>query len=363
MGIVRLLCLLLALMAAAPAHAADRELNLYIWSDYLGPDTIKNFTKATGIKVNVDVFDSSEMLEAKMLAGKSGYDVIVPNGPVLKRLIAAGVVQPLDKAKLPHINTQDPAIASRAAASDPGNAYGIVYMWGTSGLGYNVAKVAKALGKDAKIDGWNAIFDPAIAAKLSTCGIYVFDSPSDVFEFTLAYMGKDPHSTNPADYEAAGALWRKVRPYITKFHNSEYISALANGDICLATGFSGDVFQARNRAAEAGNGVEVGYTIPKEGAVMWFDFMAIPKDAPHVDAAHAFIDYILRPEVIAPISNDVAYANANAKAGPLLTKDLRADENVYPKADTMKRLFPESTPSPEIERLRTRIWTRVKSGS
>ncbi|TAL00590.1 MAG: polyamine ABC transporter substrate-binding protein [Rhodospirillaceae bacterium] len=354
---------LLAALISVPAFATDKELNLYIWSDYLAPDTLANFTKATGIKVNVDVFDSSEMLEAKMLAGKSGYDVIVPNGPVLARLIKAGVVRPFDKTKLPHIDTQDPAITARAAEADPGNAYGIIYMWGTSGLGYNVAKVAKALGKDAAVDSWSLIFDPAKAAKLSKCGIYVFDSPSDVFEFTLSYMGKDPHSTNPADYEAAGALWEKVRPYITKFHNSEYISALANGDICLSTGFSGDVFQARDRAAEAKNGVEIGYGIPKEGAVMWFDFMAIPKDAPHADAAHAFIDYILRPEVIAPISDTVSYANANAKATSLIGKELREDKNVYPDAPTMKRLFPESSPSPEIERLRTRIWTRIKSGT
>jgi len=356
------LALTFAIVLPLPVHASDKELNLYIWSDYLGPDTIANFTKATGIKVNVDVFDSGEMLEAKMLAGKSGYDVIVPNGPVLARLIKAGVVRPLDKTKLPHINTQDPDIIARAASADPGNAHGVVYMWGTSGLGYNVAKVAKALGKDAAVDTWGLVLDPAKAAKLSKCGIYVFDAPADVFEFTLSYMGKDPHSKNPADYEAAGALWQKVRPYITKFHNSEYVSSLANGDICLATGYSGDIFQAQDRAEEAKNNVEVGYAIPKEGAVIWFDFMAIPKDAPHLDAAHAFIDYILRPEVIAPISNEVAYANANIKATPLLDKELREDTNVYPDADTMKRLFPEMTPAPDIERLRTRIWTRIKSG-
>jgi len=354
----------LLLAAALPVAAADREkvLNLYIWSDYLGPDTLANFTKKTGIKVNMDVFDSSEALEAKLLAGSSGYDVIVPNGPVLKRLIQAGVVQPLDKSKLPQIATQDQEIVARAAIADPGNAHGIVYMWGTSGLGYNVAKVEEALGGSAPVDSWKLILDPNNAAKLSKCGLYVFDSAADIFELTLNYLGKDPHSTDPKDYEEAAAVWRNVRPHITKFHNSEYISALANGDICVAMGFSGDVFQARDRAEEADKGVEINYSIPKEGAVMWFDFMAIPKDAPHPDAAHAFLDYILTPEVIGPITNEMWYANANAKAGTFVSKEILEDETVYPGADVMSRLFPESNPSQEIERLRTRLWNRVKAG-
>jgi putrescine transport system substrate-binding protein len=357
--------LVVCLAAVAPAHAADKEkvLNLYIWSDYLAPDTLKNFTKKTGIKVNMDVFDSSEALEAKLLAGGSGYDVIVPNGPVLKRLIQAGVVQPLDKTKLPHIGTQDPEIVSRAAIADPGNTHGIVYMWGTSGIGYNVKTVEKVLGKAAPVDSWKLILDPANAEKLSKCGFYAFDSAADIFELTLNYIGKDPHSTNPKDYEDAAAVWQKVRPFITKFHNSEYISALANGDVCVAMGFSGDVFQARDRAEEAKKGVEVAYSIPKEGAVMWFDFMAIPKDAPHADAAYAFLDYILTPEVIGPITNSMWYANANTKAKPFTDKDILADETVYPGQAVMSHLFPESNPSPEIERLRTRIWNKVKTGS
>ena len=363
--------LLLALAAAAPsASAADKSaadgakvLNLYIWSDYLAPDTLKNFTKKTGIKVNMSVFDSSEALEAKLLAGGSGYDVIVPNGPVLKRLIQAGAVQPLDKSKLPHIATQDADIVARAAVADPGNTHGIVYMWGTSGIGYNVAKVKKALGPDAPVDSWKLILDPANAGKLSKCGLYAFDSAADIFELTLNYIGKDPHSANPKDYEDAAAVWQKVRPSITKFHNSEYISALANGDVCVAMGFSGDVFQARDRAVEAKRGVEIAYSIPKEGAVIWFDFMAIPKDAPHADAAYAFLDYILTPDVIGPITNSMGYANANTKAGPFTDKEILKDENVYPGKAVMSHLFPESNPSPEIERLRTRIWNRVKSGT
>ncbi len=360
-------CLAVAACAAlisVSVHAAEEKvLNLYIWSDYLAPDTIANFTKKTGIKVNVDVFDSSETLEAKLLAGKSGYDVVVPNGPILKRFIAADVLRTLDKSKLPHLNTQDPAITARAAGADAGNAHSIIYMWGTSGIGYNVAKVKAALGKDAPVDSWKLILDPANAAKLSKCKLYVFDAASDIFEFTLSYMGKDPHSTVAKDYEDAGALWQKVRPSITKFHNSEHISALANGDICVATGYSGDIFQARDRAEEAKKGVEIAYSIPQEGAVMWFDFMAIPKDAPHPDAAHAFLDYILMPEVIGPITNEVYYANANTKAKPFTEKEVLEDETVYPGPDMMKKLFPENTPAQDIERLRTRIWNRVKSGN
>ena len=355
---------LVVLAIPSLGFAADTEkvLNLYIWSDYLAADTIENFTKKTGIKVNVDVFDSSEALEAKLLAGSSGYDVVVPNGPVLNRFIQAGIVRPLDKSKLPHITTQDPSIAGRAATQDPGNAHGIVYMWGTSGIGYNVAKVKQILGAKAPVDSWKLILDPANAAKLSKCGIYVFDSAADIFEFTLNYIGKDPHSTVPQDYEDAAAAWQKVRPFITKFNNSEYISALANGDICVALGFSGDIFQARDRAEAAKKGVEIAYSIPKEGAVMWFDFMAVPKDAPHPDAANAFLDYILTPEVIGPITNKVYYANANAKAKPFVEKEILEDKTVYPDATMMAKLFPESNPSQEIERLRTRIWNRVKSG-
>jgi len=365
----RRFCLALAACAALVslaemAHAAEEKvLNLYIWSDYLAPDTIENFTKKTGIKVNVDVFDSSETLEAKLLAGKSGYDVVVPNGPILKRFVSAGVVRPLDKSKLPHLPTQDPAITARAVGADPGNAHSIVYMWGTTGIGYNVAKVKATLGEDAPVDSWKLILDPANAAKLSKCGLYVFDAASDIFEFTLNYMGKNPHSTVAKDYEDAGALWQKVRPSITKFHNSEHISALANGDICVATGYSGDIFQARDRAEEAKKGIEVAYSIPQEGAIMWFDFMAIPKDAPHPDAAHAFLDYILTPEVIGPITNEVWYANANAQAKPFVEKEILEDETVYPGADMMAKLFPENSPPQDIERLRTRIWTRVKSGN
>jgi len=362
-GVALLAAATLALMADGRA-AEEKVLNLYIWSDYVAPDTLANFTKKTGVKVNMDVFDSSEVLEGKLLAGSSGYDVIVSNGPILKRFIAAGIVRPLDKAKLPHITTQDRNVADRAATSaDPGNAHGIVYMWGTSGLGYNVKKVREILGPDAPVDSWKLILDPAYASKLASCGIYAFESGADIFELTLNYLGRDPHSTNPKDYEDAAAAWQKVRPHIRKFDNSEYISALANGDICVAMGFSGDVHQARARAKEANKGVEIAYSIPKEGAAMWFDFMTIPKDAPHPEAAHAFLDYILTPEVIAPITNAVFYANANAAAKPLVAKEIVEDASVYPSQAVMDKTFTESTPAPTLERLRTRLWNRVKTGT
>lgn len=341
----------------------EKALNLYIWSDYLGPDTLAKFTAETGIAVTVDNFDSSEMLEAKLLAGGSGYDVVVPNGPVLGRLIKADIVRTLDKSKLANLATQDPAITAKAAAQDPGNAHGIVYMWGTSGIGYNVDKVKEILGEDAPVDSWALILDPANAEKLSACGIYAFDSPADIFELTLNYLGKDPHSAKPEDYEEAAGVWQKVRPFIAKFHNSEYIEALANGDVCVAMGYSGDVFQAAERAQEAQNGVAVAYSIPKEGAVMWFDFLAVPKDAPHPDAAHKFIDYILRPDVIGPISNTVYYANPNLKAAEFMDKELLEDPAVYPPADVAAKFLTEGTPAPDIERLRTRLWTQVKTGS
>jgi putrescine transport system substrate-binding protein len=352
--------ILLAVLCLRGPAAAEPVLNLYIWSDYLAPDTLSNFTKATGIKVNVDVFDSAEMLEAKLLAGGSGYDVVVPNGPTLRRFIQAGIVRPLDKAKLPNLATQDPAILARAGEGL--SAHGIVYMWGTSGIGYNPAKVRAALGADIAIDSWKALFDPALAGKLARCGVYVFDSQADVFEVALNYLGLDPHSTNSADYEKAANLWKSVRPSVAKFHNSEYIAALANGDICVAMGFSGDVYQAAARAKDANNGVEIKYAIPKEGAVIWADFMAIPKDAPHADAAYAFLNYILDPKVIGPITNKVYYANANTQAAPFVDPKVLADKTVYPDQATLAHLFGEMAPSPEIERLRTRLWNRVKSG-
>lgn len=347
---------------AAPAGAEDQRLNIYNWSDYIAEDTIAKFEAETGIQVTYDVYDSNEMAEAKLLAGNSGYDIVVPSGPFLERQIAAGIYQPLQKDKIPNLETLDPTITDRAAAHDPGNAHSVVYMWGTNGLGLNPDKVRAVAGEDAPVDSWSLIFDPKWAEKVSDCGLYFMDSPAEVLPTALAYLGLDPNSTDPKDYEKAEELLMKVRPFVTKFHSSEYISALANGDICVAMGYSGDVLQARSRAEEAGNGVTVSYVVPKEGAEIWFDMMAILKDAPHPEAAHRFIDFILRPEITADITNYVWYANANTAATPLVIDEVRTDPGVYPPQAIMDKLYVKKTLPQKVERLRTRLWNKIKTG-
>jgi len=363
--IARFTGLVLALIAAmaGPVRAQDKLLNIYNWSDYIADRTVPDFTKETGIKVNYDVYDSNEVLEAKLLAGNSGYDLVVPSAmPYLARQIEAGVYRKIDKAKLKNYGNLDPQILAAAANADPGNEYGVPYMWGTTGLGYNVAKVKAALGPDAPLDSWKLLFDPANARKLQGCGIALLDSAQDVFPAALVYLGRDPASHDPDDLDAAAKALDAIRPYVRKFNSSEYINDLANGDICLAFGYSGDVVQAKARAAEAKNRVEIAYAIPKEGAMMWIDMMAIPKDAPHADAALAFVDYILRPGVAAAISNAVAYANPNAKATKLVKPAIRNDPNIYPPAAVRARLFFDKPATPSFERARTRAWTRVKTG-
>jgi putrescine transport system substrate-binding protein len=360
--IARIAVLVLALWATAAA-AADKELNIYNWSDYIAADTVSRFEKETGIKVNYDVYDSNETLEAKLLAGHSGYDLVVPSAaPYLARQIAAGVYQKLDKGRLSNYANLDPQILAAASKADPGNQYGVPYLWGTTGIGYNTAMVATALGPDAPVTSDRLIFDPANAAKLAACGISFLDSAQEIFPAALAYLGRDPLSRSSADLERAAGVITAIRADVRKFHSSEYINDLANGDLCLAYGYSGDILQARNRAREAKNGIAIAYTIPKEGAMMWIDMMAIPKDAPHAQAALAFIDYVLRPEVIAAISNTVAYANPNLRATPLVDAALRDDPNVYPAPAVRQRLFFDTPVTPQYERARTRAWTRVKTG-
>jgi putrescine transport system substrate-binding protein len=356
-----------AIVASGVASAAqaeeEKKLNIYNWSDYIAEDTIAKFEAETGIKVTYDVYDSNEMLEGKLLAGRSGYDLAVPTGPFFGRQIQAGIFGELNKAAIPNLANLDPKIMGQAAAYDANNAHGIVYMWGTNGYGYNPAKVTEAAGADAPIDSWALVFDPAWAAKVSKCGLYLMDSPSEVVPAALRYLGLDPNSTNPADYDKVEAMLMTIRPYVTKFHSSEYISALANGDICVAMGFSGDIAQSTARAAEANNGVSVSYTIPKEGAEMWFDFMGVLKDAPHPQNAMAFINFVLKPEITADITNFVWYANANAKATPLVDEAVRTDPGVYPTPATMDTLFVKQTLPQKIERLRTRLWNKVKTGT
>ncbi len=352
-------------LAALPAHAQeDKLLNVYNWSDYIAKDTVAKFEAETGIKVNYDVYDGNEVLEAKLLAGHSGYDVVVPSAsPYLARMAQAKIFLKLDKAKLANYGNLDPQILASAAAADPGNAYGVPYMWGTTGIGYNPDKVAAALGPGAPVDGLALIFDPANAKRLAECGISLLDTPQEIFPAALAFMGRAPLSRDDKDLERAAAAVKQIRPYIRKFHSSQYINDLANGDLCVAFGYSGDVFQAKSRAEDAKNGIRIAYAIPREGAMIWIDMMAIPADAPHPANALKFIDFILRPEIAADISNTVAYANPNAKATALVDPEVRDNPNIYPPAAVRQRLFFDKPVTQQYERLRTRAWTRVKTGS
>jgi len=353
---------IVALAAIWPTHAQQRTVNVYNWSDYVDPQVLADFTKETGIKVQYDTFDANETLETKLLAGKSGYDVVVPTGYFLERQIKAGVFQKLDKSKLPNPGTVWPQIAQRLAIYDPGNQFAVNYMWGTTGIGYNVKKVRDILGPDARIDSWDLIFKPENIAKFKDCGIHMLDSADDILPAALRYLGIDPNTVETADLEKAADLVAKVRPNVRKFHSSEYLNALASGEICLVVGWSGDIKQAQKRAAEAKNGVEIGYAIPKEGAQMFFDNLAIPKDARNVAEAHAFIDYLLRPEVAAKNTNFVAYANGNLASQKVVDKSVIEDRSVYPDEATTQRLYVVKAHDAKIQRVLNRLWTKVKTG-
>jgi putrescine transport system substrate-binding protein len=347
--------------AAKPAPAAGGELNIYNWSDYIDPALLADFSKQTGIKVRYDTFDSNEVLETKVLQGNTGYDIVVPSNHNLPRYIAAGALQTLDKSALPNLKNLDPAVMEHLAAFDPGATYAVPYMQGTIGIGYNVDAVAKRLG-GRPVDSWAVVFDPAVVAKLKDCGVYFLDASEDMYAVALNYLGKDPNSKNLQDYAAATDLLMKVRPYVRKFHSSEYIDALANGDICVAIGYSGDVLQAKDRAAEAKNGVKIAYAVPKEGSQVWFDLFTVPRDAPHAANAWKFIDYMLRPDVIARASNFTKYANANAAAKPMVTPEVRDDPNVYPTPELSRRLFVTTTKDQALLREVNRRWTQVLTG-
>ena len=345
----------------AVSALAESTVRIYNWSDYIGTDTLAEFESTTGIKTKYDVFDSNETLEGKLLAGHTGYDVVVPSNHFLGKQIKAGAFQKLDKSQLPNYKNLDPELLKRLEKNDPGNQYAVPYLWGTNGIGYNVEKVKAALGVDT-IDSWAVLFEPENIKKLQKCGVAFLDSADEMMPAVLNYMGRNPNSTDEKDYKDAEAKLLKVRPYVTYFNSSKYISDLANGEICVSAGFSGDVFQAKSRAEEAGKGVNIAYAIPKEGGNLWFDMLAIPADAPDVKAAHAFINYILKPEVIAKVSDEVGYANPNPASGELMDQDIRTDEAVYPPKDVQDRLFVNSELPPKIQRLMTRSWTKIKSG-
>ncbi|NPT43934.1 extracellular solute-binding protein [Paraburkholderia sp. 1N] len=349
-------------MAITPSYGKDEELNLYNWSDNIADDTVSGFEKESGIHVRYDVYDGDDTLQAKLLSGSSGYDVVVPSSTYAGKQIQAGVYQKIDKSKIPNLVNLDPGIMKVLASVDPGNRYTVPWSWGTDGIGYNVTAVTKILGKDAPYDSWDLLFDPQYVSKLKTCGVSVLDSPEDAFAVGLVYLHKDPNSTNPADYQEVYKLLKTIRPYITQFNSTGYMNDLANNDVCITLAWSGDVGVAKRRAAEAHRSYEIRYVIPKGDGVLWFDLMAVPKDAPHPEAAMQWINYILQPKVSAGITNQIFYPNANAAARVYVKADILDNEAVYPHAERMKSIIPLLTLPADILRLQNRLWMQLKSG-
>lgn len=356
------ICAALFVLPIAGMASAD-EVRVYNWSDYIDEELLTKFEEETGIKLIYDVFDSNEVLETKMLAGSSGYDVVVPTGDFLQRQIAAGAFQKLDKGQLSNIGNLWDVVQARTETYDPGGEYSINYMWGTTGIGVNVGRVTEILGDDAPVDSAALVLDPANMEKLAECGVHFLDAPTEIIPMTLNYLGEDPDSKDPDVIAKVEETLMAVRPYIQKFHSSEYINALANGEICVAVGWSGDVLQARDRAAEAENGVEVAYNAPKEGALMWFDQMAIPADAPNPEAAHQFLNFILDAQNMAAASNYVYYANGNAASQEFLVEDVIGDPAIYPDQATLDNLYTLTPYPPKVQRGVTRLWTKIKSGT
>ncbi len=349
-------------LALAAVAAQAEEVRVYNWSDYIDESLLAKFEEETGIDLIYDVFDSNEVLETKMLAGGAGYDVVVPTGSFLQRQITAGAFQKLDPEQLPNLDNMWDVIEKRTAQYDPNNEYSINYMWGTTGLGVNVEKVREVLGADAPIDSLDLIFKPENMEKLAECGVHFLDAPTEVIPAALKYIGEDPDSKDADVIEKTKDVLMAVRPYILKFHSSEYINALANGDICVAFGWSGDILQARDRAAEAENGVEIVFNAPKEGALMWFDQMAIPVDAPNPEGAHTFLNFIMDAQNMAAASNYVYYANGNKASQEFLNEDVIGDTAIYPDAETLDNLYTFSPYDPKLQRTVTRLWTGIKSG-
>ena len=347
--------------AAGAAAQGTRELRIFNWSNYIDEQVLRDFEREFNAKIVYDTYDSNEVLETRLLAGRTGYDIVVPSGPFLSRQIAANVHRRLDPSKIPNLTNLWPDVQRRVAVFDPGNAYSVNYLWGTTGIGYNVAKIRERMA-DAPLDSWRLAFDPEVLKRFKDCGIHFLDTAEDLLPSVMRYLGRDPNSKKPEDWEAAAAHVQQLRTLVTKFHSSEYISALANGDICLVVGYSGDIFQAQRRAREAGNGIDIQYVIPREGAQMWFDQMAIPADAPNPDFAEAFINYLLRPEVGARVASFVSYASGNLAARPLVAAAVRDNPAIYPPETVMERLFTVTSPDARLQRVITRAWTRAKTG-
>ena len=352
---------LLGLFAGA-VQAEEKVLHVYNWSDYIAKDTVAKFEKESGVKVVYDVFDSNETLEAKLLAGKSGYDIVVPSNSFLAKQIKAKVYQPLDRSKLSNWKNLNTDLMKTLEVSDPGNQYAFPYLWGSIGIGINVDKVKAALGENAPVNSWDLLFKPENIEKLKACGVSFLDSPTEILPIALQYLGFQPNSQDPKELKAAEALFLKIRPNIAYFHSSKYISDLANGNLCVAVGYSGDIQQSKSRAEEAKSGVNVGYSIPKEGAGTFFDMIAMPADASNVDSAYAFMNFLLRPEIMAEITNEVQFPSGNAAATPMVDEAIRNDPGIYPNAETMTKLYAIADLPPKVQRDMTRMWTKIKAG-
>jgi putrescine transport system substrate-binding protein len=362
MGRLLIVLSLLSLGSVSAAAGVERTVDFYNWSDYIDPAVLEQFHQETGITVHYDTYDSNDILETKLLAGNSGYDVVVPTGYFLQRQIRAGIFYKLDKSKLTNLVNVWDEIAKRLAVYDPDNQYAVNYMWGTIGIGYNVEKVKKILGPQALINSWDVVFKPEIIGQFKDCGVHMLDSSDDILTLALRYLGLDPNSTSRADLEKAGNLLTAVRPSVRKFHSSEYLNALASGEICLVVGFSGDIKQAQNRAKEAHNGVDIGYAVPKEGTQLWFDNLAIPRDAKHIDEAHDLINFLLRPPIAAKNTNLISYANGVAASRPFVDPAILNDRSIYPDQATMDRFFTISVHDASTTRFMNRLWTRIKTG-
>lgn len=344
-----------------PVPQTAPVVHVYNWSDYIADDTLANFTRETGIRVVYDVFDSNETLEGKLLAGGSGYDLVVPSNHFLGKQIKAGVFQPLQREQLPNWQHLDPQLLARLALNDPHNRHAVPYLWGSNGIGYNVDQVRAALGVEV-LDSWAWLYEPDNLARLADCGVAFLDSADEMIPSMLNYLGLDPNSVDPQDIARAEARLAQLQPHVRYFHSSKYVADLANGSLCVAVGYSGDVLQAADRAREAGNGVRVAYSIPREGANLWFDTLAIPADARNVEAAHALIDYLLRPQVIAAVSEHVGYANPNRAAAQWMDAQVRDDPRIYPPAEVLAKLYVSAELPDAALRAMNDSWSRIKAG-
>lgn len=349
------------LMLVASMGQAGQTVRIYNWADYFAPDTLKNFQKDTGIEATYDIYDGNDMLDEKLKARHTGYDIVVPSSHYIGAQIQRGDLKTLDKNQLPNWKNLNPVLLQALSGVDPGNTHAFPYLWGTTGIGYNVAMVKAILGTDAPLDSWDLVFKPEYMQKLAQCGVAFVDSAPSVLPIVLNYLELSPNSEQPGDYTKAKAALLAIRPYVRGFNSTDYIADLAEGKICVAVGYSGDVMLAQHTAQEAGKGVTVDYVVPREGAPMWFDMIAMPADAPNEKASYAFMNYLLNPKVMAGISNYLHYANGNEKSDALVDPSVHNDRKIYPDAETLGSLFAQQALPAEIDALRLKVWKEVKA--